>query len=90
MYRRFFDYCCRFMEKKGEKIMKKLVLLAILASFCLGVSSCARTRKLMWWNKDKEESPAFVDEKNPLAVPPEYNVRPVVAEKIEVDDVDDE
>ena len=64
--------------------MKKFVLLFVFASFCLGLSACARTKQLMWWHKDKGESPAFIDEKNPLAVPPEYNVRPQVAPKAEV------
>jgi len=61
--------------------MKKIGLLLVLAAFCFGMSGCARTKKLLWWNKDKEVSPAFIDEKNPLSVPPEYAVRPFVAEK---------
>lgn len=64
--------------------MKKVILLTILAAFCLSLSGCARTKKLLWWDREKEESPAFVDEKNPLAVPPQYDVRPVVAEKTDI------
>ena len=66
--------------------MKKVLLLVVLVCFCSSLSGCARTKKLLWWNKDKEESPAFVDEKNPLAVPPEYDVRPYVAEKIDMNE----
>ena len=64
--------------------MKKLFFAMVLAAFCFGISGCSQTRKLMWWNKDSGvESPAFVDEKNPLAVPPEYNIRPIVAQPAE-------
>ena len=70
--------------------MKKLMLIVVLAGFCFGISACARTKKLLWWNKEKEASPAFVDEKNPLAVPPEYDVRPFVAEKNSVAEAGEE
>jgi len=70
--------------------MKKLLLIAVLSAFCFGLSGCVRTKKLLWWNKDKEESPAFFDEKNPLAVPPEYSVRPYVAEKTDVNETVEE
>ena len=63
--------------------MKKILIIAVFAAFCVGIGGCARTKKLLWWDRNKEESPAFVDEKNPLAVPPEYDVRPYAAEKIE-------
>lgn len=66
--------------------MKRVVLLFLLCAIFCELSACARTRKLMFWNKDKQESPAFVDEKNPLAVPPEYNVRPVVPSSVSAEE----
>ena len=67
--------------KKGEKTVKKIILIVVLVAFCSALSACGRTKKLLFWNKDTKESPAFVDEKNPLAVPPEYDIRPQVTSK---------
>lgn len=61
--------------------MKKAVILLLLCAIFCGVSGCARTKKLMFWKKGEQESPAFVDEKNPLAVPPEYSLRPAVVKE---------
>ena len=58
--------------------MKKFFVFMLLAIMCLDLTACARTKKLMFWRKDVEESPAFSDTKNPLAVPPEYDIRPEV------------
>jgi len=64
--------------------MKNLFMLLILGCFCWGLSGCSSANKLLWWKKDSgAESTVFVDEKNPLAVPPEYKVRPIVAQTSE-------
>ncbi len=63
--------------------MKKIILCIVLSVFCLNLSACGRTKKLLWWNKATEESPAFIDEKNPLAIPPEYNIKPEISENME-------
>ena len=59
--------------------MKKLVLILFLGIIICGISACGLTKKDLGFARQSPDETKVVT-KQPLILPPEYNVRPKVIE----------